>query len=181
MMVKSATNPLVHWLAGCLLSLSLINQATAQSDQTLLLIGANPGVGIGIYNSVGVNFGIDLRYQHPLTNNLTLIGKTGIESLRVKGRYVDQFRQEYQTATGLGIPITVGPRYYIMPGLYGGLNLGADIGITKLVSSSFRFEPGVGIVVPLQAGYLDVGTSISTSLSRGSGTFSFNVSYGLKR
>lgn len=180
-MVKSATNPLVHWLAGGLLGLGLINQAAAQSDQTLLLIGTNPGLGIGVYNSVGVSGGIDLRYQHPLTHNLTLIGKTGIESLRVKGRYVDQFRREYQTATGLGVPITVGPRYYIMQGLYGGLNLGADIGVTRLISSSFRFEPGVGAVVPLRDGYLDVGISISTSLSRGSGTFSFNIGYGLKR
>ncbi len=182
MTYRPTKRPLLGWLAGCLIGCcpALINGAAAQSSQSMLFIGGNPGVGIGVYNSVGVTGGFDLRYQHPLKGNLVLILKTGGETLRIKGRYANQFINEYQTATGFSLPFAVGPRYYFMKGMYTGLNLGVDIGLTRIVTSSFRFEPGVGVVVPLRAGgYVDAGTSVSTSFSQGSGTFSFNVAYGL--
>lgn len=179
---KSYRSFIVRLLLGCLLGISpgIVTGSLAQSDQSLLFIGVNPGVGIGVYNGIGVAGGINLRYQHPLNNNLTLIARTGIESFRIKGRYADYYQQNFQTATGISIPIAGGPRYYFMENLYGGLNLGVEIGANKLSATAFLFEPGVGLVVPLKGGnYLDVGTSIVTSFSRGSGIFAFNIAYGL--
>lgn len=168
-------------LFGCLIGIIVCVQVTlAQQDQRLLVVGATPGLGIGQYNGVGLSGGIDLRYQHPLAGNLTLTAKTGFEAFRVKSRYVEYYRQNYQVVTGFSVPITVGPRYYFFKGLYGGLNLGVDISVSKLAATSFRFEPAVGAVVPLPSGrYVDVGTSFVTSFSRGSGIYSFTVAYGL--
>lgn len=179
-MYKSNKQRAVRLLWGCLLSLSLAPFSHAQRDQRLLLIGVSPGLGIGIYNSIGVVGGIDLRYQHPLARNLTLTAKTGIDVFRIKNRYAEQVKKDYQTITGFSVPVTVGPRCYFLKGMYGGLNLGADIGISKLTVSSFRFEPMVGVVIPTSAGrYVDVGASIQSSFNRGSGIFSFNLAYGL--
>lgn len=168
-------------LFGCLIGIFIFVQGTlAQQDQRLLLSGVTPGLGIGLYNGIGLSGGIDLRYQHPLVNHLTITVKTGLEAFRIKSRYTEYYRQNYQTVTGLSVPITVGPRYYVHKGMYGGLNLGADISVSKLAATSFRFEPAVGAVVPLPSGrYVDVGTSVVTSFSRGSGVYLFTVAYGL--
>lgn len=156
------------------------HHSPAQNNQRLVLVGLTPGLGIGVYNGIGLSAGLDLRYQHPIAPNLALTAKTGIDVFRVKSRYAEQFRQQYKTTAGFSIPLTVGPRYYFPKGLYTGLNVGADIGVSKLAVTSFRFEPSVGMLVPLRAGrYLDVGTSVNTSFNRGSGVFSFNFAYGL--
>lgn len=162
------------------LLLASLGKASGQSGQSVLWLGATPGLGMGVYNGIGIGLGADVRYQRPLTRKLVAIARSGLDLFVIKGRYSEQFRKEYNTTVGLSIPITVGPRYYFLESLYGGLQLGADISITRLGVSSFRFEPSVGKVFPIAGGrYLDVGASIPTSMSRGSGMFLFNVAYGL--
>lgn len=165
----------------CLAALGGVRPAAlAQGREKILFIGTPLAVGVGRYNGTGLVTGFDTRFQLPLASNFVLTGKTGLEVFFVKGKYKDYFRYYYDTGTGLSIPVTVGPRFYIIDGLHAGLNLGVDIGVTRLAATSFRFEPMVGYAIPLPNGnYVDVGTSFITSFSRGSGAFSFNFAYGI--
>lgn len=152
----------------------------AQGRSQILFIGTPVGVGVGRCNAIGFVTGLDVRYQHPLGSNFAITGKTGLEVFLVKGKYKDYYRYYYDASGGLGIPITVGPRYYIVDGLHVGLNLGVDIGVSALAATSFRFEPMTGYVVRLANGnYVDISTSFITSFGEGSGVFSFNFAYGL--
>lgn len=163
-----------------LLSVSASTQVRAQGRNQVLFIGLPVGVGVGRYNGTGFQTGFDVRYQHPLGSNFTITGKTGLEFFLLKSRYKDYYRYYYGTTSGISIPITVGPRFYIVDGLHAGLNFGVDIGVSQLAATSFRFEPAVGYAIRLKNGnYADVGTSFITSFSTGSGAFSFNFAYGL--
>lgn len=167
------------WLLS--LGATFVHPCLAQSHQRLLFVGITPGLGIGSYNGVGPTVGIDLRYQHLLKDNWVLTAKTGIEALRIKGRYAEQFQRTYQTASGLSLPITVGVRRYFLDRLHADLNVGADIGVSALTITSFRFEPMVGMMIPLSRdNYLDIGSSVVTSFGRGSGIYLFSFAYGLK-
>ena len=84
----------------------------AQRNQRLVGVGLMPGLGIGSYNALGANAGLSVRYQHPLRGQMVLTTKTGLDFFAIRGRYADAYRQQYQTATGLSIPLTIGPRYY---------------------------------------------------------------------
>ncbi|UFH53329.1 hypothetical protein [Spirosoma sp. KNUC1025] len=154
--------------------------ALAQGRNQILFIGTPLAVGVGRYNATGFTTGLDIRYQHPLGANFTITGKTGMEFFLVKGRYKDDFRYYYGTASGISIPITVGPRFYIIDGLHAGLNFGVDIGVSMIAATAFRFEPAFGYAIRLpNHNYVDVGTSFVTSFGEGSGAFSFNFAYGL--
>ncbi|MVM30520.1 hypothetical protein GO755_10790 [Spirosoma sp. HMF4905] len=152
----------------------------AQGRNQVLFIGTPLAVGVGRYNATGFTTGLDIRYQQPLGSNITITGKTGMEFFLVKGRYRDDFRYYYGAASGISIPITIGPRFYIIDGLHAGLNLGVDIGVSRIAATAFRFEPAFGYVVRLpNHNYVDIGTSFVTSFGEGSGAFSFNFAYGL--
>jgi hypothetical protein len=163
-----------------LLCLTASTEVWAQGRNQILFIGTPIAVGVGRYNGTGFQTGLDIRYQHPLGSNFTITGKTGLEFFLVKGRYKEYYRYYYGTSSGISIPITIGPRFYIIDGLHAGLNLGVDIGVSRLAATSFRFEPAVGYAIRLpNRNYVDVGTSFITSFSEGSGAFSFNFAYGL--
>ncbi|GAB4014628.1 hypothetical protein EXU85_17940 [Spirosoma sp. KCTC 42546] len=152
----------------------------AQGRNQILFIGTPMAVGVGRYNATGFTTGLDIRYQQPLGANFTITGKTGMEFFLVKGRYRDDFRYYYGSASGISIPITVGPRFYIIDGLHAGLNLGVDIGVSRIAATAFRFEPAFGYAIRLpNQNYVDIGTSFVTSFGEGSGAFSFNFAYGL--
>ena len=163
-----------------LISLTVPTLVWAQGRNQILFIGTPIGVGVGRYNGTGFVTGLDVRYQHPLGSNFTITGKTGMEFFLVKGRDKEYYRYYYDATSGISIPITIGPRFYIVDGLHAGLNLGVDIGVSRLAATSFRFEPAVGYAIRLKNGnYADVGTSFVTSFGLGSGVFSFNFAYGL--
>lgn len=167
-------------LLALLLGGSAQTQVRAQGRNRILFVGLPVGVGVGRYNGTGFVTGFDVRYQHPLGSNFTITGKTGLEIFLVKGRYKEYYRYYYGSSSGISIPITVGPRFYIVDGLHAGLNFGVDIGVSRLAATSFRFEPAVGYAIRLNNGnYADVGTSFVTSFGEGSGVFSFNFAYGL--
>lgn len=152
----------------------------AQGRNQALFIGTPVGVGVGRYNAIGFQTGLDIRYQHPLGSNFTITGKTGLEVFLVKGRYKEYFQYYYGSSGGLSIPITIGPRFYIIDGFHVGLNVGVDIGLSAIAATSFRFEPMTGYVIRLANGnYVDASTSFITSFGEGSGVFSFNFAYGL--
>ncbi|GAB3957623.1 hypothetical protein GCM10028805_50670 [Spirosoma harenae] len=152
----------------------------AQGRNQILFIGTQAGVGVGRYNGTGFQTGLDFRYQHLLGSKFTITAKTGAEFFLVKGRYKEYYRYYFDTASGISIPITFGPRFYIVDGLHVGLNLGVDIGVSQLAATSFRFEPGAGYAIRLpNRDYIDVGTSFITSFGQGSGLFSFNFAYGV--
>ncbi|GAB4025472.1 hypothetical protein [Spirosoma gilvum] len=160
--------------------MALHTSVRAQGRNRILFIGTPVAVGVGRYNGTGFQTGLDIRYQQPLGANFAITGKTGMEYFLVKGRYKDYYRYYYNTASGISIPITVGPRFYIIDGLHAGLNFGVDIGVSQLATTAFRFEPMFGYAIRLANGsYVDVGTSFITSFSQGSGAFSFNFAYGL--
>ena len=170
-------------IIGIVLALAFSSLSTAvraQGKNRLLFIGSPVGVGVGRYNPTGFQTGVDVRYQHPLASNFTITAKTGLEVFLVKGRYREYFRYYYDAGAGLSIPVTVGPRFYIIDGLHVGLNLGVDIGLSALAATAFRFEPATGYAVRLANGnYVDVTTSFVTSFGEGSGAFLFNFAYGL--
>lgn len=174
-------NRSIHILiVALLLIMSAPTLVRAQGRNQILFVGLPVGVGVGRYNATGFVTGFDVRYQHPLGSNFTLTAKTGLEIFLVKGRYKDYYRYYYNSSSGISIPITIGPRFYIVDGLHAGLNFGVDIGVSRLAATSFRFEPAVGYAIKLNNGnYADVGTSFVTSFSEGSGVFSFNFAYGL--
>jgi hypothetical protein len=152
----------------------------AQGRNRILFVGTPLAVGVGRYNAVGFQPSFDLRYQQPLGSNFTITAKTGLDIFLIKSKYRDYFRYYFDTTTGISIPITVGPRVYIIDGLYANLNLGVDIGVNSIALTSFRFEPGFGYVVRLaNKNYVEMGTSFITSFSEGSGAFSFNFAYGV--
>ncbi|MBD2754327.1 hypothetical protein [Spirosoma validum] len=158
----------------------LQTQVYAQGRNQILFVGTPLAVGVGRYNAVGFQPSFDIRYQHPLGSNFTVTAKTGLDIFLVKSKYREYFRYYYNTTTGISIPITVGPRVYIVDGLYAGLNLGVDIGVNSIALTSFRFEPGFGYAIRLaNKNYVDMGTSFITSFSEGSGAFSFNFAYGV--
>ncbi|GAB3560288.1 hypothetical protein [Spirosoma fluminis] len=173
---------LCNLFAGLLLSLSTLfsDYCLAQANQPLLLAGITPGLGIGLYNGVGLSGGLDIRYQRPWRNTWAFTAKTGLEVLLIKGRYAEQFRKTYQTSTGLSIPATVGVRRYWLKGIHTDLNVGVDVGISAITVTAFRFEPMVGMMISLPTGgYLDIGSSVTTSFERGSGIYAFTFAYGL--
>ncbi len=174
-------NRSIHIIAFVLLlSVSAPTLVRAQGRNQILFIGTPVGVGVGRYNGTGFQTGFDVRYQHPLGSNITLTAKTGLDFFLVKGRYKEYYRYYYGSSSGISIPITIGPRFYIVDGLHAGLNLGVDIGVSRLAATSFHFEPAVGYAIRLGNGnYVDVGTSFITSFGEGSGAFSFNFAYGL--
>lgn len=154
--------------------------ALAQGNDKILFVGTPLAVGVGRYNGTGLVTGFDTRFQLPLGSNFALTGKTGLEVFFIKGKYKEYYRYYYDAAAGLSIPIALGPRFYIVDGLHTDLNVGVDIGVSRLAATSFRFEPMAGYAIPLSNGhYIDVGASFVTSFSSGSGAFSFNFAYGL--
>ncbi|WP_420151228.1 hypothetical protein [Spirosoma sp.] len=159
---------------------SLQTPVFAQGRSQILFVGTPLAVGVGRYNAVGFQPSFDIRYQHPLGANFTITAKTGLDIFLIKSKYKDYFRYYYNSTAGISIPITVGPRFYIVDGLYAGLNLGVDIGVNSIALTSFRFEPGFGYAIRLaNKNYVDMGTSFVTSFSEGSGAFSFNFAYGV--
>ncbi|UYZ63492.1 hypothetical protein [Hymenobacter weizhouensis] len=168
---------------GALLAAALLGRPRAvhaQGGQHVLFLGSELGVGVGRYNGIGLLTGPDIRYQLPLGRQFALTARTGLDVFFVKGRYSEYYRYYYGPTTGLSIPVTVGPRFYIVEGLHTSLNLGVDIGVNRLTTTSFHFEPGVGYALPVGKGnYVDLGTSFGTSFSQGSGVFLFTFAYGL--
>lgn len=163
-----------------LLAGNLQTKVHAQGRNQILFVGTPLAVGVGRYNAVGFQPGFDLRYQQPLGSGFNVTIKTGLDIFLIKSKYREYFRYYFDTTTGISIPITVGPRFYIVDGLYAGLNLGVDIGVNSIALTSFRFEPGFGYAIRLaNKNYVDMGTSFITSFSEGSGAFSFNFAYGV--
>ncbi|GAB3513454.1 hypothetical protein GCM10027341_55480 [Spirosoma knui] len=169
---------LVGWLLG--LSTLFSGRCLAQDNQQVLFAGITPGLGIGLYNGVGLSGGLDIRYQRPWRDQWAFTAKTGLEVLLIKGRYAEQFRKTYQTSAGLSIPATVGIRRYWLKGIHTDLNVGVDVGISTITVTAFRFEPMVGMMIPLSTGgYLDIGSSVTTNFELGSGIYAFTFAYGL--
>lgn len=166
------------------LSLALLpgscSQVQAQPGEKTLFVGVPLGAGVGAYNGLGFVAGVNTWFQYPLAPKAALVGRLGGDVFLVKGRYTEYYRKNYQTTVGYSVPVTVGPRFYILDGLHAGLNLGADIGVNSLALTSFHFEPVWGYVFRLPNGrYADVSTNLTTSFNRGSGSYSFTFAYGL--
>lgn len=153
----------------------------AQGQDKILFSGLDLGVGVGTYNAIGLGLEVPrFRFQIPLASNFTLMGSTGLSLGFLKSRYKEYYRYYYDKTTTLAIPLTVGPRFYIINGFYTGLNLGVEIGLNDLTATSFLFNPNSGYVLPLSNGdYIDLGVGFATSFSSGSGFFNFTFAYGL--
>lgn len=184
------------FLLTALLSVGLLAGplgARAQANDQLLFVGSSAGTGVGSYNPTGFVTSLDFRYQQPLGANFCMTARTGGEFFRIKKAFRDTYYPGYYSyygyyggyyvpgpGSGFSIPVTVGPRYYIVDGLHADLNLGVDIGVTERAATAFRFEPGVGYAIPLaNNNYVDLSASFITSFAQGSGAFSFNFAYGL--
>lgn len=169
------------YFAAALLGAGLLAvplSAHAQADKQLLYLGTGLGLGVGRYNDLDLSTGLNLRFQQPLGAGFSLTARTGGDFSVVKGKEKDYYRYYYGTTSGFSIPLTVGPRFYIVDGLHTDLNVGVDLGVTELTSTSLHFEPAVGYTLPLaNSHYLDLGISLITSFEQGSGVFSFNLAY----
>lgn len=189
------------WL-GSLLAGALPPVALGQAaDNKLLFGGMNALVGVGRYNSVTYGVGFSGRYHHPLTQNVALTAKAGLEVYRMTFAYIlpvsyngfgynlitgygfntiyyNYYGYEYE-GTGISVPVCFGPRVYLTSRVHADLNVGVDIAANRNVVSVLRVEPSMGFTHRLpNGGFLDLNAGYFTSIARGSGAFTVGAAYG---
>lgn len=176
-----------------------VQQAQAQANKRLLLLGADIYRGVGSYSAITFGAGLNAAYHKPLQNNLVLVGKAGLNYYKAEfysvgtgfgytgnptTTYPGQFYSTYNetSVSGLTLPVTIGLRQYlpsIAKGAHADAGIGAEVGIYN-ASTSFLFAPSVGYMLPLKAGnYLDLNLSILTSFARGGTIVGIGAALGL--
>ncbi|GAB3513457.1 hypothetical protein GCM10027341_55490 [Spirosoma knui] len=190
------------WVLTGLLVLGQLTLAVGQANDKLVYLGANLLAGIGRYNGIKYGAGVSGRFQYPLTTNVALTAKVGLEVYRVSSAFLVpnsylgygyspisgfgfntlyyNFYSYESVAMGLAIPICFGPRVYLNDRAHVDLNVGVDIAANASMVSSLHVEPSAGYLLPLpNGGKLDLNAGYFTSFAKGSGVFTIGAAFGL--
>lgn len=178
---------------------TVLGQATAK----LLFGGVHLNYGVGQYKPLPYGIGISGRFQYPVTRSISLTAKVGFESYRIhytalnpyaylgygynpisgfgfNTMYLSYAMNNYR-ATGLNVPLALGPRVYLTDRVHADLLGGVDVGANEHMRSAVHLEAGAGYILPLKSGgFLDVNVGFLTSVIKGSNMLTAGVAYGIK-